>query len=506
MQSFLAVAHIPTGLFVFAAICAVLWMLGGGPLGAFGAFGVVNAKALRETRAAKLRPIAAQMRTMTDLVITEGRKFTTEEQGKFDELDKQSRSICEEFDPQITALSRSEELDASLGAPAGEPDVGRDDSDGRNQPLPDEQRTNPHQNEERFALAFQGWMRANSSRGDDLTDQQMRACKTLNINPRAKQFVIRPLATRDFRRAQSAFRNGTGHMGAEERALSSLSIAAGGATIPPGALQQLEINMLAYGGVLQAAETIRTESGEPFPWPTANDTGNTGRQIGENLATTSTAEPSFAQQIWSAYQFTSDEVLVPYMLMEDSAFDLASIIFGMLGERIGRILNTKFTTGSGAGTPKGIVTAAAAGITAASQTAIAWDEITSLIHSIDPAYRQTGCGFMFHDNTMLKLRQLKDGMGRPLWQDGPNGTPPPTLQGFPYFINQDMASSIATTAVTMLFGQLSKYKVRQVREIRMYRLVERHRENDQDAFLAFIRADGNLLNAGTAPVKKLTQA
>jgi HK97 family phage major capsid protein len=57
----------------------------------------------------------------------------------------------------------------------------------------------------------------------------------------------------------------------------------------------------------------------------------------------------------------------------------------------------------------------------------------------------------------------------------------------------------------MLFGNLKKYKVRQVREIRMYRLQERYRDNDQDGFVAFGRQDGNLLDAGTAPVKKLTQ-
>ena len=77
---------------------------------------------------------------------------------------------------------------------------------------------------------------------------------------------------------------------------------------------------------------------------------------------------------------------------------------------------------------------------------------------------------------------------------------------YPYFINQEMQSSLATGTKTLLFGQLSKYKVRMVNEIRMYQLVERHRENDQDAFLAFVRADGNLLSAGTVPVKHLIQA
>jgi hypothetical protein len=42
--------------------------------------------------------------------------------------------------------------------------------------------------------------------------------------------------------------------------------------------------------------------------------------------------------------------------------------------------------------------------------------------------------------------------------------------------------------------------------MRFYRLVERHRENDQDAFLTFARRDGNLLDAGGNPIKKLRMA
>ena len=112
---------------------------------------------------------------------------------------------------------------------------------------------------------------------------------------------------------------------------------------------------------------------------------------------------------------------------------------------------------------------------------------------------------MFHDSIYLYIRKLLDADNRPLWADGPNSVPPATLQGYPYFINQSMASSVASTNITALFGRLDSYKIRVIGDIRLYRLVERHRESDQDAFLAFQRADGNLLTAGTSRVVKLTQ-
>ncbi|MFQ5518293.1 MAG: phage major capsid protein, partial [Acidimicrobiia bacterium] len=47
----------------------------------------------------------------------------------------------------------------------------------------------------------------------------------------------------------------------------------------------------------------------------------------------------------------------------------------MLGERLGRIQSSQFTTGTGSSQPHGVVTASTLGKTAASATAITGDEI-----------------------------------------------------------------------------------------------------------------------------------
>jgi HK97 family phage major capsid protein len=101
------------------------------------------------------------------------------------------------------------------------------------------------------------------------------------------------------------------------------------------------------------------------------------------------------------------------------------------------------------------------------------------------------------------LRKLKDGNGRYLWQDNQQDGEPSRLHGRPITINQDMDSTIAAAKKTLLYGQLSKYKIRSVGGVRLYRLQERFRDNDEDGFIAFIREDGNLLDAGTKPVKVL---
>jgi HK97 family phage major capsid protein len=53
------------------------------------------------------------------------------------------------------------------------------------------------------------------------------------------------------------------------------------------------------------------------------------------------------------------------------------------------------------------------------------------------------------------------------------------------------------------FGSLDKYLIRRVKEMSVLRLVERFADYGQVAFLGFARYDGNLLDAGTHPVKYL---
>jgi HK97 family phage major capsid protein len=55
----------------------------------------------------------------------------------------------------------------------------------------------------------------------------------------------------------------------------------------------------------------------------------------------------------------------------------------------------------------------------------------------------------------------------------------------------------------ILYGDFSKYVVRDVREVRLLRLNELYAQTDQVGFVSFMRTDGNLLDAGTKPVKWL---
>jgi HK97 family phage major capsid protein len=62
-------------------------------------------------------------------------------------------------------------------------------------------------------------------------------------------------------------------------------------------------------------------------------------------------------------------------------------------------------------------------------------------------------------------------------------------------------ATMTTSAKSIIFGDFSKYLIRDVRDITLLRLDERYAEFLQVAFLAFMRTDGDLLNAGTVPIR-----
>jgi len=334
----------------------------------------------------------------------------------------------------------------------------------------------------------------------------MAACQRFGLDAGSDELVIDLYDTRQLRGAQLEMRDLNPAL-MEQRALSAGKGTAGAFVIGSTLVSSLERNMLAFGPMEQVADIMVTETGEEMGWPTADDTSNEGEMLGENTETAADDEPTFGAVKFFAYEFSSKALKVPVRLLEDAPGSFAQELGSMLGERLGRAKNRKFTSGTGSNQPKGIVTAASLGVTAASATAIASDEIIELQHSVDPAYRQApGVGFMMHDNIVMHVRLLKDGNGQYLLQPGLQEGRPDRLIGNSVAINQHMDSAVASENKTILYGDLRKYKVRRVRQVVILRLKERGAELRQEWFIAFQRADGNLLDAGTAPIKYLQQA
>jgi len=300
-----------------------------------------------------------------------------------------------------------------------------------------------------------------------------------------------------------------GYTTVEQRAQTTTN-SAGGYTVPTE-LQNIMIrSMLAWGPMYDEdlATSITTTGGYTMTMPTVNDTAVTAgaHTEGATLTDDGGKDVTFGVKQLDAYAFDTEWLRVSKELADDSIFAMEQLIGDLLGERLGRIANLQLTTGSGSSAPHGIVTASSAGTAAASTSAITADEIITLIHNVDPAYR-TGpkVRFMFHDSTLAAIRKLKDGDGNYLWQMGNvQQGQPGSLLGYNYSINQAMAElGDGASSRVVAFGDFGKYYVRKVGAPLIGAL------QDKDFWPGFgvagyIRFDGEL--ADTAAVKHLPLA
>ena len=280
--------------------------------------------------------------------------------------------------------------------------------------------------------------------------------------------------------------------GKELRAQGVATGAAGGYVVPPAFRAKMVETMKFYGAMRQVSEVITTESGVTLPWPTNDDTGNVGAILAENTQVTE-QDVTLGQQDVGAYMYTSKLVRVSLQLLNDAVLDFENWLARKLGERIGRIQNTHFTTGTGTAQPEGIQTNATIGKTGATgqTTSVTGDDLIDLVHSVDPAYRNSGrVQFMLADATLGAVRKLKDGNGQYLWQPSVQSGVPDRVLGYGYTVNQDMPV-MAANAKSILFGDFfAGYLIRDVQDVQTLRLAERYADFLQVGFLAFARADG----------------
>lgn len=438
-------------------------------------------KALKEEREAVYKSLCA----LRDKCNDENHDWTSQDEENWDranaDFDSRSKEIqrIERMDEVESVVNRS----ASIGKD-GDPDLRIKAAERQEWRQDGIDRIDPVEQRAAQTLAVYAWAKVH--RGQDLTPQEETAIRACGINPRHGEIQL-SLERGYYPRLRSEIR------------AQSTAATEGGDYIPEGFVRNLEVALLEVGALRQAATVLRTDSGNDLPWPTTDDTSNTGAILGEN-SEDAVVDVVTGAVVFNAYKYTSKMVKASVEIIQDSAFDMAQVLGRLLGERIGRITNTHFTTGSGSSQPRGIVTAAATGVTTGSGAFDA-DDLLDLFYSVDPSYRSSpSAGFMMNDAIIGAARKFKDSNGQYMWQPALSTGAPDRFNGAPVFPNQAMDSTVATGNDIAIFGDLSKYIIRDCSTIRLRRLVERFAEFDQEGFIAYSRHDGDLIN--TAAVKK----
>lgn len=280
--------------------------------------------------------------------------------------------------------------------------------------------------------------------------------------------------------------------------------ATGGVFVPTIVMPSVLEYLKTYGGMRAVAWILATAGGQPFSWGTIDDTSAEGEIITENNPA-SDDDLAFGSVGIGAYKFSSKTIPVSMEILQDANVNVEAIVLKALATRIARGQNRYFTTGTGVSQPQGVVTAASVGYQApvGNTTSLAYDFFLELYHSVDPAYRDSAT-WMMHDLTWKKVKQLKDGNGRPIFLPSVESAfaggvvSGYQIEGRPIVINQHMAVP-AASAKSILFGDFSKYMIRDVMDVLILRFTDSaYAKKAQVGFLAWARADGRMIDAKDA--------
>lgn len=253
-----------------------------------------------------------------------------------------------------------------------------------------------------------------------------------------------------------------------------------------GFADTIYMKMRDIGPLLQTSEVINTTTSEDIVFPTFGTfTQPALRSEGSALPESS---PSFSNITLGAYKYGA---LIPVSntLLQDSSLSIQNIIADQAANALGFQLNLDHTLGTGSGDePTGIVNAATdSGITGSAPTITA-DETIQMIYSVDQGYRNANSGFMAATNMSRDLRLLKDGDDRFLYEIRVGE--PDQVAGYRLVENRHM--EYGDSEKSLLFGDLSQYKIRFAGGIDVASSTDFAFNEDVTTIRVMAKADGNI--------------
>jgi HK97 family phage major capsid protein len=286
----------------------------------------------------------------------------------------------------------------------------------------------------------------------------------------------------------------------ELRTLSKLTSGAGGNTVKTSFYNRLIAHLIEVSGIMLAGPTLlTTTTGEKIQIPktTAHSTATLIAEAG----TISASDPAFGQAELDAYKYAL-LLQVSNELVTDTSVDLLGYLALEAGRAVGNAFGSHAITGDGSSKPNGVLTASTAGVTGAGSVAGVFtaDNLVDLFYSVIAPYRNSpSAAWMMRDASMGAVRKLKDSNGQYLWQPSMQVGEPDTLLGKPVRTDPNMPA-VAATAKSVLFGDFSRYFVRQVNGIRFERSDDFAFSSDLVTFRCIWRGDGELVDT-TGAVK-----
>lgn len=177
--------------------------------------------------------------------------------------------------------------------------------------------------------------------------------------------------------------------------------------------------------------------------------------------------------------------LVSNKLKDNTDIDVVGFVVNQVAEAIAAKLENEFVNGT-AGKITGIISTEN-GVTAASATAITYDELVKLKHSIKQRFRANSHWIM-NPATYTAICQLKDQNGQPYFKESEY-----KILDLPV-IESDSMPQIGTGKKVIVFGDLTGYTIKATKSVEVKVLQEKFATRNMIGVLAFAEYDAKISN------------
>lgn len=293
-------------------------------------------------------------------------------------------------------------------------------------------------------------------------------------------------------------------MSPEQRAIATTTQDSNGVVGPSTFLSKFVEVLKGGQGMWNAPITkINTPDGNDFILPYINDSGNDATVKAEAGTEAINVDPTLGNYTLKGYRYTSGIILVSERMVQNNYMAIEDEIARQAALRIQRKVNTDATSGDGSAKIGGVLAATTLGKTAASATAVTFDELIDLMSSVDVAYTQAASvGWMCSQTSLGNVMKLKDTAGNYIFQVGSAGAPD-RIMGKPVIVNNSMPA-MTTGLKSFAYGDWSRYYLRSVGSPNLKVLRELYALTGQIGIQVWQEFDGKLADA--TAVKHLIQA
>lgn len=191
-------------------------------------------------------------------------------------------------------------------------------------------------------------------------------------------------------------------------------------------------------------------------------------------------------------------IKVSRTLLRKATIGPEELIRQRFGYKFGVVEETAFMTGSGQNQPLGLFTASANGVdtsrdvsTGNTTTAIASDNLLEVKYSLKIQHQtDEKTRWVFHRSAVKAIQQLKDGMGRYLWQTSIQEGKPDRLLDIPVVMSEYAPNTFTTGLYVGGLFNFRYYHIADALDMEMQRLDELYANTNQVGFIARKETDG----------------